>query len=116
MSNRRKEIDEYFLNPVPQSASKMLDNEGLDLDDGDHMQSYFKKGGDARDLEPVESNRRTIMPEIEVTGKAYQAKKVARKDLKLKESSSEDEEDEGDSEEGEVEMSEEAEEESVESE
>ena len=116
MSNRRKEIDEYFLNPVPQSASKMLDNEGLDLDDGDRMQSYFKKGGDARDLEPVESNRRTIMPEIEVTGKAYQAKKVARKDLKLKESSSEDEEDEGDSEEGEVEMSEEAGEESVESE
>ena len=54
MSNRRKEIDEYFLNPVPQSASKMLDDEGLDLDDGDRMHAYFKKGGDAGELAPVE--------------------------------------------------------------
>ena len=41
-SARRKEID-AFLNPIPVSASKMLENEGLDQDDGDHMLSFFKK-------------------------------------------------------------------------
>ena len=37
MSNKRKIIDEYFLNPVPQSASKLLDEEGFNEDDGEHM-------------------------------------------------------------------------------
>ena len=81
MSSRRKEIDEYFLNPVPQSASKLLDSEGLDHDDTDRMQSYFKKDEGNNEFTPLEANRRTILPEIEMTGKAYHAKKVDRKDL-----------------------------------
>ena len=53
---------------MPASASKMLENEGLDQDDGDHMESFFRN----RDVgaEP-EMNRRKIMPEIEMTGEAY---------------------------------------------
>ena len=74
---RRKAIDD-FLNPVPASASRMLENEGLDQDDGDHMESFFRK----RDIvaEPV-MNKRKIMPEIEMTGEAYQAKRVTREEL-----------------------------------
>ena len=56
------------------------------------------------------------MPEIEITDKAYEAKKVTRKDLQLRESSGSDEDAEDDSEEGEVEISEEMVDESVESE
>ena len=50
------------------SASKMLENEGLDQDDGNHMESFFKRKDDG--AEP-EMNRRKIMPEIEMTGEAY---------------------------------------------
>ena len=58
------------------------------------------------------------MPEIEITDKAYEVKKVTRKDLQLRESSSSDEdaEEEEDNEEGEVEISEEMVDKSVESE
>lgn len=113
MSSKRQQIDEYFLNPVP-SAGKMLDSEGLDQDDGDRMQAYFNKSG-VEDFVPAESNRRTILPEIEMPDEAYRSKKVHRKDLEEKASSSEEDE-EGNSEEGEAEISEEALEESQESE
>ena len=113
MSSKRQQIDEYFLNPVP-SAGKMLDSEGLDQDDGDRMQAYFNKSG-VEDFVPAESNRRTILPEIEMPDEAYRSKKVHRKDLEQKVSSSEEDE-EGNSEEGEAEISEEALEESQESE
>ena len=83
----------------------MLDSEGLDQNDGERMQAYFNKSG-AEDFVPTESNRRTILPEIELTEAAYKSKKVHRKDLEQKVSSSEeDEEDEeGNSEEGEAEI------------
>ena len=63
---------------MPSSASKMLENEGVEQDDGDHMESFFRK----RDVgaEP-EMNRRKIMPEIEMTGEAYKAKRVTREEL-----------------------------------
>ena len=74
---KRKAIDD-FLNPVPISASKMLENEGIGEDDGNHMQSFFKQSTQS---EVLEMNRRSIMPEIQITGKAYEAKKVTRKQL-----------------------------------
>ena len=77
-SARCKEID-AFLNPIPVSASKMLENEGLNQDDGEHMFSFFKK---TEGQNEPEMNRRNIMPEIEMTGQAYQAKKVTRDGLK----------------------------------
>ena len=65
----------------------MLENEGLDQDDGDHMESFFRN----RDVgaEP-EMNRRKIMPEIEMTGEAYQAKRVTREEIENQNSESDE--------------------------
>ena len=59
----RSKVDAFF-DPAPgakMSAAQMLDREGHHEDDGDHMQSFFKKGSQAA---PVEVNKRSILADI----------------------------------------------------
>ena len=71
----RKQVDKFFNATPKMSAGKTLDHEGM-LDE-DHFGSMFRPGTQQVEV----GTRRLGQDQIEITGKAYEGKKVSRKQL-----------------------------------